>query len=298
MIPKTITPSCPPQGGNVQARLAVIGDPISHSLSPLLQNSLIAHFGLPFVYEALHVRAEDLPVLVARLRRGELAGVNVTIPHKQAIIPMLDELVYPADRIGAVNTVCIVKGRLVGHNTDAVGFQRSCAKANIALSNKEILLLGAGGAAKALVFALLEKGARTIHLCNRNRERAERLRESLSHAERERVRIVSWEERAILAQTQTVEIVINTTSVGMHETKTESPLPVTAFHKGMAAIDLIYNPAETLFLQQAERAGAIVSNGLPMLIYQGLAALELWSGRRLKIETIYAALEKRMREAL
>lgn len=277
-------------------KLAVIGDPISHSLSPLLQNHLIAHFALPFVYEAVHVRARDLPALVARLRRGELAGVNVTIPHKQAIIPLLDKVVYPADRIGAVNTVCVMSGKLIGHNTDAVGFEHSCAKANIALSNKEILLLGAGGAAKAVVFALLAKQARTIYLCNRKRERAEHLRESLPEAERGRVQVVSWEERAAIAQT--VEVVINATSVGMHATQTESPLPATAFHQNMAAIDLIYNPAETLFLRQAKSTGAATLNGLPMLIYQGVAALELWSGRRLEIEELYVDLKIRMRAAL
>ncbi len=298
MISKTVTPPCPPQEGNSQARLAVIGDPISHSLSPVLQNFLIEHFSLPFTYEALHVTATDLPNLVARLRNGELAGVNVTIPHKQAIIPLLDELVYPADRIGAANTVRVTRGKLIGHNTDAIGFQRSLEKANIAVRNKGVLLLGAGGAAKAVTFALLEAGALGIYLCNRNHARAEQLRASLSSLEQERARVVPWEERAAIVQTQTIEMVINATSVGMLAAKSDSPLPASALRNGTAVIDLIYNPAETLFSRHAKQAGATTLNGLSMLIYQGVAGLELWSGKKLDIEELYAALEKLMQEAM
>ncbi|NUO81879.1 shikimate dehydrogenase [candidate division KSB1 bacterium] len=293
-----MTPPCPPQGENSLAHLAVIGDPISHSLSPVLHNFLIAHFNLPFSYEALHVRAADLPKLVARLRNGELAGVNVTIPHKQAIIPLLDELLYPADRIGAVNTVCVVHERLIGHNTDASGFQRSLEKARLEVSNQEVLLLGAGGAAKAVVFALLAKGVRSIYLCNRHEERARQLHATLPASEQNKVRVISWDGREKHIDTHGIRMIINATSVGMSTAENDAPLPAFAFREGMVALDLIYNPAETCFLRQARQAGAVTLNGLPMLIYQGVAALELWSGKTLEIAEDYAALARRMQAAL
>lgn len=289
MSDKTLTPLCPPQGGNDRKKLAVIGAPISHSLSPLLHGFLIEQFNLPFTYEALHVRAEELPRLVARLREGELAGVNVTLPHKQAIMPLLDELVYPADRIGAVNTVRAQAGKLFGYNTDAEGFQRSLHEANLAVRDKEAFVLGAGGAAKAVVFALLAGGVEVIHLSNRDGERAQRLRANLSPQEQARVRLVAWEEREHVLQTHPCAILINATSLGMSATRELSPC--SRFRQEVAVVDLIYNPRETLFLQQARQAGAVTLNGLPMLIHQGVAALELWSGRKLEIAEAYGELE-------
>ncbi len=285
----------PPHGSSFKQRLAVIGDPISHSLSPVLQNFLLAHFTLPFVYEAVHVSASDLPRLVTRLRHGELAGVNVTLPHKQNIIFLLDELIYPADRIGAVNTVCVANGKLLGHNTDALGFQRSLERARIAVRDEHVLLLGAGGAAKAIVFALLAAGAGVIHLSNRHAERAAQLRSGLSLEEQARVRLVAWEERARVLQAEEIALAINATSAGMAAGSSPSPLPNHALRNARAAVDLIYNPVETLFLRQAKEAGAATMNGLSMLVYQGAAALELWSGRKLEIEQVYARLEERLK---
>ncbi|MDL1879219.1 shikimate dehydrogenase, partial [Cytophagia bacterium CHB2] len=168
-------------------RLAVIGDPISHSLSPLMQNFLIAHFDLPFQYEALRVSVNELPAVIARLRRGEFAGVNVTIPHKQAIIPLLDDLEEGAQRMGAVNTVISSNGVLLGHNTDVIGFQRTLESAGINVAQEEVLVLGAGGAAAAVLFSLLEMGAGMIYISNRDRVRAERLRKTFSEEDQERV---------------------------------------------------------------------------------------------------------------
>ncbi len=291
-----ITPASPLRRGNVLQRLAVIGDPISHSLSPVLQNFLISHFGLPFTYEALQVHAADLPSLVACLRRGELAGVNVTQPHKQAIRACLDELVYPANHIGAVNTVRAENGKLFGHNTDAEGFQRGLQQAQIEVREKEVFVLGAGGAAKAVVFALLAGEVGVIHLSNRNGERAQQLRARLSAPEQARVQIIDWEERERTLRALAINVVINATSLGMSATRDISPC--SFFRKEMAVIDLIYNPHETLFLQQARQAGAITGNGLPMLMYQGVAAMELWSGSKLEIAEVYSELEEKLLRTL
>lgn len=276
-------------------RLAVIGDPIAHSLSPLMQNFLIAHFDLPFQYEALRVSARALPNTVARLQRGELAGMNVTIPHKQAIIPLLDDLAGAAQRIGAVNTVVSSSGMLLGHNTDANGFRRALESAGINIMQEEILVLGAGGAAAAVLFSLLEMHAGIIYLSNRDHIRAQRLRENFFEEERETIRILPWSEKLELLQMSSVAIIINATSLGMSPNVETSPLPASAFRADMTAIDLVYNPYETRFLREAKQAGARTIPGLPMLIYQGVAALELWSKQRLDIEDVYDLLEKELR---
>lgn len=279
-------------------RLAVIGDPISHSLSPLMQNFLIAHFALPFQYEALRVSVNELPAVIARLRRGEFAGVNVTIPHKQAIIPLLDDLDEGAQRMGAVNTVISSNGVLLGHNTDVIGFQRTLESAGINVAQEEVLVLGAGGAAAAVLFSLLEMRAGMIYISNRDRVRAERLRKTFSEEDQERVRIISWPERLELLQVPAVSIIINATSLGMLPNVATSPLPASAFRPDMTAIDLVYNPYETKFLREAKQAGAKTVPGLPMLIYQGVAALELWSKQKLAIAEVYNLLERKLRATL
>lgn len=275
-------------------RLAVIGDPISHSLSPHMQNFLIAHFDMPFQYEALRVSMNELPAVIARLRRGEFAGVNVTIPHKQAIIPLLDDLDEGAQRMGAVNTVVSSNGVLLGHNTDVIGFQRTLESAGIFVAQEEVLVLGAGGAAAAVLFSLLDMRAGVIYLSNRDPARAQRLRETFSKEDQERVRIISWPERLELLQMPAVSIIINATSLGMLPNIADSPLPASAFRPNMTAIDLVYNPYETKFLREAKQAGAKTVPGLPMLIYQGVAALELWSKQKLAIAEVYNLLERKL----
>lgn len=279
-------------------RLAVIGDPISHSLSPLMQNFLIAHFDLPFQYEALRVSMNELPAVIARLRRGEFAGVNVTIPHKQAIIPLLDDLNEGAQRIGAVNTVISSNGVLLGHNTDVIGFQRTLESAGINVAQEEVLVLGAGGAAAAVLFSLLDMCAGVIYLSNRDPARAQRLREIFSGEEQERIRMISWPERLELLQMPAVSIIINATSLGMLPNVAASPLPASAFRPDVTAIDLVYNPYETKFLREAKQAGAKTVPGLPMLIYQGVAALELWNKQKLAIAEVYNLLERKLTATL
>ena len=275
-------------------RLAVIGDPISHSLSPLLQNSLIAHFELPFAYEAVRVAAHELPAFVQRIRAGEFAGANVTIPHKQTIMPLLDDLAGTARSIGAVNTIVNEAGVLLGYNTDAPGLQRALQAAKIDLAHQDVLLLGAGGSANAVLHVALAAGASTIYLCNRDAGRAERLRHTLNGEHQERLRLIEWSERESWLRLQPVTVIVNATSAGMAPQQNLSPLPSASLHKNVAVIDLIYNPLETELLRAAKKAGAKILNGLPMLIYQGVAALELWSRQKLDLGEIYAEIETRL----
>ena len=277
-------------------KLAVIGDPIAHSLSPVLQRFLIRHFALPFTYEALHIRANDLPKMMQHLRDGEFRGLNVTIPHKQAVLPFLDEVDETAARLGAANTIAVEKNKLIGYNTDVAGFLRSLKAAGISPSGKNLFVLGAGGAARAVIFALLKTGVQKIFLCNRSAERAQAL--LAAFATDNRPQYVRWPERLNWLQNNKIDIVINATSIGMHPQLNESPLPPAAFSPYMIAFDLIYNPLETAFLRAAAETGAKTVNGLGMLIDQGVAALEIWSQRKFDLRGIYANLENELRQAL
>ncbi len=277
-------------------KLAVIGDPIAHSLSPVLQSFLIRHFALPFTYEALHVRAHDLPKMMQRLRNGEFRGLNVTIPHKQAVLPFLDVVDETAAHLGAANTIAVEKNKLIGYNTDVTGFLRGLTAAGISPSDKNVLVLGAGGAARAVIFALLKTGAQKIFLCNRSAGRAEAL--LAAFANDNRLKSVQWPDRLSWLQNNKINVVINATSMGMHPQLNQAPLPPAAFFPYMIAFDLIYNPLETAFLRDAAEAGAKTANGLGMLIEQGVAALEIWSQRKFDIRDIYANLENELRQAL
>jgi shikimate dehydrogenase len=283
-------------------KLAVIGDPIAHSLSPVLHNFLIRHFALPFTYEALHLPQADLPQMMrSRLAggAGEFRGINVTIPHKQAVLPFLDTLDETAAAIGAVNTIVVDNGKLIGYNTDAAGFRRSLEMAKVSISGKAVLVLGAGGAARAVVFALLQAGARTIYLCNRSTPRAEALLADFAiNAGAGQLQHLPWVERISWLEKNAVALIINTTSVGMHSQNRASLLPPHIFTPDMSVVDLVYNPLHTEFLQGAGAAGATVVNGLGMLIHQGVAALELWSNKPLDIRDIYSALENQLQNAL
>lgn len=281
------------------AKLAVIGDPISHSLSPVLQNFLIRHFALPFSYEALQIRPTALPEMMQRLRDGEFRGINVTLPHKQGVVPFLDEIESTAAIIGAVNTIVAEEGKLTGYNTDVAGFAQNLKAAKIALEEKTVLVLGAGGAAPAVIFALSQVGAREIFLCNRSPEHAETLRNRFRKASAHlRLQTIAWPNRLDWLRRNAVDIIVNTTSVGMHPHIDVSPLPAAAFAATSVAVDLVYNPLQTAFLRAAISAGAKIVNGLGMLIYQGVAALELWSRQPLDIQAIYPQLENELINAM
>lgn len=279
-------------------KLAVIGDPIAHSLSPALQNFLIRHFALPFNYEAMQIRQNDLPEMMQRLRRGEFRGINVTLPHKQTVLSFLDELDTTAAKIGAVNTIVVEEGRLIGYNTDVRGFLRCLETAGIAIANRKAFVLGAGGAARAVIFALLQANVEPIIVCNRSAERAATLFAAFANHAPNQLQYVPWPKRADWIKKNAVHLLINTTRVGMYPHDDESPLPAHVFAAQMAVIDLVYNPVQTKFLRTANSAGAKIVNGLGMLIDQGVAAMELWCGKQLEVDEIYSSLENELMRVL
>ena len=273
--------------------LAVIGSPIGHSLSPAMQNAAIRAAGLDYAYVALPVLPERLEDGVRGLRALGFRGFNVTIPHKSAILPLLDEADEAARAIGAVNTVVCEAGRLKGFNTDVEGFLGALAAHGFSVEGKRVVLLGAGGAARAALYGLLRSGAVEVTLGVRNAPKARPLAEEF--AQYGEVCALDWNEAAFEEAVRKADLVVNTTPLGMApQTQAMPPVPWQAVHERMFFYDIIYTPARTQFLQRAESLGCPTLNGEAMLVGQGAAAFRLWTGR----EADFAVMTHALREAL
>ena len=268
--------------------LALIGDPVGHSLSPAMHNASFAAEGLDYVYVALNVRAEDLPAAVRGAAALGLRGFNVTMPHKRAMVPLVDELDEGADLSGAVNTVVIEGPKLRGFNTDGPGMVEACREAGIALENSQILLLGAGGAAASIAAALCDAGVGALDIVNRNPEHAaalaERLRAAGKGAELE------VHPTGVLDGSVRAPIIVNTTPLGM-EDGDPLPIPPEYLDRDTAFVDAVYRPGtETELVRQARARGATVVAGQRMLLYQGVLAQRLWTGRQPNVAAMDGAL--------
>ena len=273
--------------------LAVIGSPIGHSLSPAMQNAAIRAAGLDYAYVALPVLPERLEDSVRGLRALGFRGFNVTIPHKSAILPLLDEADEVARAIGAVNTVVCEAGRLKGFNTDVEGFLGALAARGFSVEGKRVVLLGAGGAARAALYGLLHSGAAGVTLGVRNAPKARPLAEEF--AQYGEVCALDWNEAAFEEAVRKAALVVNTTPLGMApQTQAMPPVPWQAVHERMFFYDIIYTPARTQFLRRAESLGCPTLNGEAMLVGQGAAAFRLWTGR----EADFAVMTHALREAL
>lgn len=268
--------------------LGVIGDPISHSKSPLMMNAAFRERQLNMAYAAFHVRSEQLPAAIQGARALGLRGLNVTIPHKEAVIPLLDEWDESAQMIGAVNTIVNDDGRLRGYNTDGLGYVRSLEEeTGFQTRGKTVAVLGAGGAARAIVYALAKKGAQRLYIVNRTVERAHQL--AAHFGALTDVQVCIPEHLPLLADT--VDLIVNTTSVGMSPHVDQCPLPSTDWlsHRHLVS-DLIYNPPETKLMQHAIAQGARAHGGIGMLIYQGAYAFEYWTGQAAPVQVMRAAV--------
>ena len=277
-------------------KLGLIGWPVSHSLSPILQNAALNSVGLPGDYHLFPIdpaQTSKLGDLAEMVRRGELTGLNVTIPYKQLIIPFLDELTPSAIRIGAVNTIYARSHRLIGHNTDAPGFEADLRNKAGNIMNKPgtALVLGAGGSARAVVSAL--KGmAWQVIIAARNLSQAEMLSSDLAkHIGNNTIEITLLDNNSIESLLGRVNLVVNTTPVGMVPNIDKSPWPAgLSFPTGAFIYDLIYNPPQTLFVRQAHEIGLQASNGLGMLVEQASLAFEIWTGKPASREVMYSAV--------
>lgn len=270
---------------NTQTRLfGVIGNPVAHSLGPTMHNAALQAMDYPAVYLAFHV--EDPAGAVTAVRALNIGGLSVTIPHKVAIMDHLDNVDSLAERIGAVNTVVNDNGCLTGYNTDCYGAMAGL-KEKTGLKGKRAALIGAGGAARAVGFGLREEGAAVV-VYNRSEERGKALAQVMGADFR------PWQD---LGKMDDIDIIVNTTSVGMVPNTNASPMPEEALRERMVVMDIVYTPLSTQLLQQAEAKGCRTIDGLTMFILQGARQLELWTGRPAPVDimrrAVEAALEKR-----
>ena len=257
----------------------LLGDPLGHSISPAMHNRVFEKLGLDYCYMPVEVGPENLAKVFAGLTRMNVAGFNVTIPHKIAIMAHLDEIDPLAATIGAVNTICVKDGRTIGHNTDGEGFIRSLEEeAQLSVRDRRVFILGGGGAVRAIAMTLAFRGAERIFICNRTSAKARDLAAEINAGIRpcaEAVEQIFDRQAEALA---TSDILVNGTSIGMHPRADELPIAEELLTKNLVVADIVYNPLMTKLLETAAQKGCPIVRGLGMLIYQGAAAFKLWTG--------------------
>lgn len=267
----------------------IVGDPVAHSLSPVMHNAAFEHESLDHVYVAWRVPRGTAASCAEAMRALGIRGLNVTVPHKVDIIAHLDEVDAQAARIGAVNTVVNSAGRLHGYNTDAQGFLHGLWSRGIDTRGLNVMVLGAGGAARAVVFALVGAGAR-VTVLNRNVERAASLARDVAAATGAHIAHDALTGDVLASQLREVALLVNTTSVGMHPLQEETPCPVELLRRELAVCDIVYNPRETALLRAAAALGAVTVDGVEMLVRQGAMAFELWTGIDAPVGVMRAAV--------
>lgn len=254
---------------------AVIGDPIAHSMSPAIHNDAFNENKIDAEYLAFHVKPDGLEDAVKGMKALGISGFNITIPHKETIIPLLDEVDELAKAIGAVNTVMNQDGRLVGYNTDGPGYIKALEEElTDELTAKKTLIIGAGGAARAIYFTLVKEGVKQVDIANRTKERAVHLISECPYEKNSRAFTMAEAEQRIAEY----DLIIQTTSIGMSPNVHDTPLDVTNIKKSAFVSDIIYNPLKTKILTEAEKNGAKVQNGVGMFAYQGAIAFQIWTG--------------------
>ncbi|MBI5136464.1 MAG: shikimate dehydrogenase [Nitrospirae bacterium] len=272
--------------------VGIIGQPVVHSRSPQMHNAAFRALGLNWAYVPFPVEPAELGDAVAGLKALGVRGFNVTIPHKQAVMPLLDDISPAAVAIGAVNTVVIDGGRLVGHNTDGEGFLRSLTEAHrFRLERSRALILGAGGASRAVCDALARAGVPALRISNRSAGKAEELAATIrAHHPGCDAKALDWNPLDHRAAINWAELIVNTTSVGLH-VGDGSPLDTNGISPGHIVADLIYNPPQTPLLQKCAALRARTLNGLGMLLHQGAAAFALWTGKDAPVDVMRRALD-------
>jgi shikimate dehydrogenase len=247
-------------------KFLVIGNPIEHSLSPILHNYWIKNYGINAIYEKRKLDESELDELILQIKQKKIDGVNVTVPFKKTIIPLLDELSIEAENTQSVNTLYLRDNKVIGHNTDIIGFQTSIKKSKYDISNKEIFILGAGGVVPSIIFALNKMKVSKIKISNRTIENAKNVKKLF-----ENIEIIEWGE------VPNFDMIINATSIGLKE-EDYINLDFSLVSKNCLFYDVIYNPKETNFLKTGKKLGNITLNGKLMFIHQALSAFNIWHG--------------------
>ena len=261
-------------------RLGVIGYPLGHSLSPEIQNGAIKKLGLDLIYEKWSLPEEDLKKFVfsVKMENSSILGFNVTIPYKEVILNYLDNVSERAKAIGAVNTVILRKGQLVGENTDGIGFIESLKRQGMTIENKNVLIIGTGGAAKGISIFLDLSGLMTIDFVGRNKEAGQCLVNKISELSTDS-KWHSFLELETMSLSK-YDFIIQTTPLGMKGIKGKLTFPYDHLNKNQVLVDIIYNPLKTEFLLEGEKRGNSIVNGVGMLVCQGAEALTLWTGKK------------------
>lgn len=279
--------------------MAVFGDPVAHSRSPQMHNAALEAIGSPIRYCRLHIRPEELEAALKLLPEAGFLGVNLTIPHKAAALPLLDSVDNHARRMGVVNTVLLEDGKLYGFNTDGPGLVRAVrSEFGVDIRDLRVMVLGAGGGAgRAIAIQCALEGCERLVLVNRTHEKAAQLAYELEPYFKgprllgpfARIEAVPWENSVLAAQLENIDLVINATSCGMKRTD-PSVLPASILKPHLMVYDTIYTAHRTPLLVDAEIAGARGANGLSMLLYQGALAFEIWFNREAPVEVMQRGL--------
>ena len=271
--------------------MGIIGNPVRSSLSPAMHQAALRHLKLDACYQAFEIAPDQVRTVLRALPLLGFRGINVTIPYKEKVLPLLDEIDAEAGAIGAVNTIVVRQGRLLGYNTDAEGFRRALEIAGrTALSGARVLIVGAGGAARAVGFACLARGCRSLLVANRSGARARSLcralRENFPAADITALATggADWARRA-----GECGVIVNTTPLG-RKPGDPLPVPVAALRRGQTVMDIVYSPRRTPLLIAAQAAGAGTVDGLQMLLHQGALAFTLWTGRDAPLAVMRRAL--------
>jgi shikimate dehydrogenase len=262
-------------------KFLVIGNPIEHSLSPILHNYWIKSNGIDAIYEKQKLNENELERLISKVKQKTISGINVTIPFKKIVIPYLDKLSIEAQNTQSVNTIYLKDNKIIGHNTDIIGFETSIKESKYNLNNKEVLILGAGGVVPSIIFALIKMKVSKIKICNRTKEKAENLKKLYKNIE-----IIEW------GKLSNFDMIINATSLGLKK-KDNLNLDFSSISGNKFFYDVIYNPSETNFLKTGREMGNKILNGKLMFIHQALSAFQIWHGLKPTInEKVINLLDK------
>jgi shikimate dehydrogenase len=282
-------------------RVGLIGHPIAHSLSPAIQNAAFAYHGREERYELWDTEASRLETRVRGLRGSGFLGANVTVPYKQAVMPYLDRLDSLAEQTGAVNTIVNEGGRLAGHNTDVAGFAQALSAAGFSTKGERVVVLGAGGAARAVGLVLVREGARSIDLCDIDVDRARALAEHLRSLSEGRTVMHAHapSDASFREEVKGCRLLVNCTPAGTRHSDLEgrTPLDAEAIPLGALVFDLVYNPPQTPLMAAAKGRGAQAVGGLSMLVYQAAASFKLWTGLDAPVDIMLAAARRALETA-
>lgn len=279
-------------------RFALLGEPLGHSLSPVLHKAIYRQLEIDDAsYRTVELPDERLKSFFSGFKVGGFDGINVTVPHKAAVIALLDEVDSKAKLLNAVNCINRTDNKLTGYNTDLLGFAYSLRQNHVSIEGNEFAIIGAGGSAQAVGAVLAEGEAKVVSIVNRTAERAEKLKQTIAEIN-DSVKVNIITEADLAKRSKHLDCVVNTTSVGMSPKDKESPLSTDVFSENTLAFDLIYNPTKTKFLKDAEKQGAAVVNGLQMLVAQAVYSVEIWMGGNIVAHVDMNALVRELEKAI